>query len=317
MDGRKQFHNRTRPWLIVITGPTCIGKTELCIELASAFDSPVISADSRQMYREMKIGTAVPSPRQLNRVKHYFIGNLSVNDYYNASLYEIETISLLEKLFSSRSIVFMAGGSGLYVDAVCRGIDDLPAVDPELRKDLAEKYRLFGIAWLRQQLKKLDPEHFEIVDLKNPNRILKALEISIMTGKPYSSFLTRKKKERDFGIIKIGLNRDRKELYELINSRVDEMIKKGLPGEAARLYRFRHLNALNTVGYKELFDRMDGKTSLDKAVELIKRNTRHYAKRQLTWLAKDNNINWFHPGEYNRIIDFIIEKTGTAPATLQ
>jgi tRNA dimethylallyltransferase len=294
--------------LVVITGPTGIGKTGLCTQLASALKSPIISADSRQMYREMSIGTAVPSPQQLKKVKHYFIGNLSIHDYYNASMFEIEAMELLQKLFKTFGLVIMTGGSGLYIDAVCHGIDDLPAVNNELRKELAEKYKLHGIQWLREQLITLDPDHYEIVDQNNPKRMMKAIEISLITGRPYSSFLTGKRKKREFNIVKIGLNRERKELYKIINTRVDEMIGSGLQEEAGKLYPFRHLNALNTVGYKELFDYIEGKTSLDEAIALIKRNSRRYAKRQLTWLARDREINWFHPSEYNRILLFIKNK---------
>ena len=294
-------HKEGKPFLVVVTGPTGIGKTQLSIELASSFNSQIISADSRQMFRELKIGTAVPSPEQLKKVRHYFIGNLSINDYYNASMFEVESITLLEELFRTKKVVFMTGGSGLYVDAVCYGIDDLPSADQEIRSDLAEKYRLFGLPWLQKQLLQLDPEHFNIVDLNNPKRILKALEISLMTGKTYTSFLKRTRKERSFNTIKIGLNRDRKELYEIINKRVDEMISNGLVEEARDLFRYKNLNALNTVGYKEIFDYFEGEIILEKAIELIKRNSRRYAKRQLTWLAKDKDMIWFHPEEYNRM----------------
>lgn len=298
-------------FLVIITGPTGVGKTEVCTNLANAYEAPVISADSRQMYTEMKTGTAVPSPGQLKRVKHYFIGNLSIHDYYNASMFEMECLELLDNLFKKNKLVFMAGGSGLYIDAVCHGIDDLPAVDPILRKDLAARYRSEGIGWLRQKLKELDPDHYQVVDLNNPNRMLKAIEISTMTGRPYSSFLTGDLKKRSFGIVKIGLNLERQELYDKINARVDEMIAGDLLEEAQRLFPFRHLNALNTVGYRELFEYMDGKVSLDKAIELIKRNSRRYAKRQLTWLARDNEIKWFHPADYSKIFDFIRKQTGT------
>ena len=304
------MQKRLRPYLIIITGPTGVGKTRICTELAATFNSHVISADSRQMYREMNIGTAVPSLQQQKKVRHHFIGNLSIHDYYNASIFERESLELLEKLFETEKIVFMAGGSGLYIDTVCRGIDDLPSVDNELREDLAAKYRSRGIIWLRSKLKKLDPEHYRVVDLKNPNRILKALEISLMTGKPYSSFLTGKITERNFDVVKIGLNLDRKKLYEIINSRVNTMIEEGLLNEAESLYPFRHLNALNTVGYKELFDYLDGHTTFDKAVELIKRNSRRYAKRQLTWLSKEKDIQWFHPDDLTNILDLIRNRTG-------
>ncbi len=303
----------SRPWLVVITGPTGVGKTRLCADLASVFNSSVISADSRQMFREMKIGTAVPSPDQMKKSKHYFIGNLSIHDYYNASMFEYESLELLKILFESTKIVFMTGGSGLYIDALCHGIDDLPTVDPELRKNLSKEYRLYGMKWLRDHLKKLDPVHYERVDLKNPKRMLKAVEISLMTGKPYSSYLTSRKKERFFNVFKIGLNRERKELYKIINYRVDKMMKQGLLKEAETLYEYRHLNALNTVGYKELFDYIEGSITLEKAVELIKRNSRRYAKRQLTWMAKDKEIQWFHPDDYLRISDLIETRTGIKP----
>ncbi len=301
----------SRPCLVVITGPTGVGKTRICTRLAEQYKAPVISADSRQMYREMKTGTAVPTADELERVKHYFIGNLSIHDYYNASMFETEVLALLEELFNKTRLVFMAGGSGLYIDAVTRGIDDLPAVDPVLRKDLAAKYHSRGITWLRQLLKQLDPAHYKTVDLKNPNRILKAVEISIMTGKPYSTFLHRKRKERNFGIVKIGLTMDRQELYEKINKRVDEMMEQGLLEEAKDLFRFRHLNALNTVGYKELFSYFEGAVSLEKAIELIKRNSRRYAKRQLTWLARDPAIDWFNPADRRGIIACREKHTGS------
>ncbi len=305
--------NNPSQYLIVITGPTGVGKTQVSTDIASTFKAPVISADSRQFYREMKIGTAVPAPTQLEKARHYFIGNLSIHDYYNASMFEVESLDLLTKLFTETNLILMTGGSCLYLDAVCQGIDDLPPVDPGIRKDIAAEYHSKGLSWLRQKLKMLDPDHYEIVDLKNPNRMLKAIEISLMTGRPYSSFLTREKKERKFNIVKIGLNLERKELYDKINSRVDEMIEMGLPEEAKDLYRFRHLNALNTVGYKELFLYIEGKTSLGRAIELIKRNSRRYAKRQLTWLAKDKEITWFHPSDLQGIIKLIEKQTGINP----
>ncbi len=300
-------------FLAVINGPTGIGKTRLCANLAGDFNTSVISADSRQMYREMKIGTAVPSPEELEKAPHYLIGKLSIQDYYNASMFEADALSLLDELFIAKEMVFMTGGSNLYIDALCRGIDDLPAVDRELRKNLTDKYHSHGIAWLRQKLKKVDPDHYEKVDLKNPKRMLKAVEISLMTGKPYSSFLTSRIKKRYFKILKIGLNFDRQKLYDRINRRVDEMIEQGLPEEAELLFPFRHLNALNTVGYRELFDYMEGKTNFDKAVELIKRNSRRYAKRQLTWLAKDPEIKWFHPDDQKAVSGFITDITGIVP----
>lgn len=299
--------------LVVITGPTGIGKTSICADIAAAFNSPVISADSRQMYKEMKTGTSVPSNNELAKAQHFFVGNLSVGDYYNASMFETECLQLLKNLFKKNKIVFMTGGSGLYIDAVCGGIDELPSVDPELRNELAKQYKERGIAWLRSKLRKLDPEHYDIVDLRNPNRILKAVEISLMTGKPYSAYLTGTKKERPFKIVKIGLVIQRSHLYEIINARVDKMVRDGLVEEARKLYVYKHLNALNTVGYKEFFEYFEGKITYDKAIELIKRNSRRYAKRQLTWLARDNNIQWFNPTDREGITSYIVKSAGHEP----
>ncbi|MGC9375245.1 MAG: tRNA (adenosine(37)-N6)-dimethylallyltransferase MiaA [Bacteroidales bacterium] len=291
--------------LIVILGPTGIGKTDLSIDIARELGTEIISSDSRQIYKELKIGTAVPSDAQLMKVKHHFIGNKSIYDYYNASMFEFEVLELLNELYKTYNQVVMTGGSGMYIQAVCDGIDELPAIDTQLRNDLIQKYHEEGIESLRIQLKMLDPESYQKMDLKNPKRILKALEVSIQTGKPYSSFLTRPKKQRPFHILKIGLQRDREELYERINKRVDEMVKEGLIEEARRFFKDRHLNALNTVGYKELFEHFEGKISLTKAIELIKRNSRHYAKRQMSWFSRDKEIFWFHPENKPKIINFI------------
>jgi len=291
--------------LIVIIGPTGIGKTDLSIEIAKYFDTEIISSDSRQIYKELKIGTAVPSDEQLSTVKHHFIGNKSIYDYYNASMFEFEVINLLNKFFKERNEVIMTGGSGLYINAVCDGIDDLPTIDTQLREDLREKFNAEGIESLRKQLQLLDPEYYKVVDLRNPKRLLKAIEVSIMTGKPYSSFLSKSKKKRDFSIIKIGLMRDRNELYDRINQRVDIMIQDGLIDEAKMYFNDRELNSLNTVGYKELFQHFEGSISLEKAIELIKRNSRHYAKRQISWFKRDSEINWFHPDENEQIVEFI------------
>ena len=294
--------------LIVILGPTGIGKTDLSIEIAKALGTEIISSDSRQVYKELKIGTAVPTNDQLNQAKHYFIGNKSIYDYYNASMFELEVLELLNELFLKKDSVVMTGGSGMYINAVCDGIDDLPAIDMELRDSLIKKYEDEGIESLRIQLKMLDPESYGKVDLKNPKRMLKAIEVSIQTGKPYSSFLSRSKKKRDFNIIKIGLERDRAELYERINMRVDQMVEEGLVEEAMRFFKDRHLNSLNTVGYKELFDHFDGLITLEKAIELIKRDSRHYAKKQISWFGRDKDIVWFHPEEKDKIISFIQSK---------
>lgn len=295
--------------LITLVGPTASGKTELGIKLAEKLKTEIISADSRQIYKELQIGTAPPTTEQLERVAHHFIGNKSIYNYFNASMFELEVLSLLPTLFAQFDNVLMVGGSGMYIDAVCSGIDDIPTVDPVIRAKLQEQYKKEGIESLRIQLKILDPEYYNMVDLRNPNRILKGLEISIMTGKPYSSFLTRTKKTRDFSIVKIGINRDRDNLYKRINQRVDQMMDQGFLEEARNLYSNRELNALNTVGYKELFSYLDGKITLDTAIELIKRNTRRFAKRQITWFQRDSEITWFHPKEEENILKFIFNKT--------
>ncbi len=291
--------------IIVILGPTASGKTEMGIRLAESLQTEIISADSRQIYKELKIGTAPPTRKQLERVPHHFIGNKSIHDYYNASMFETEALSLLTKLFSKHDDIFMIGGSGMYINAVCSGIDDIPTVDPEIRLKFREQYEKEGIESLRIQLKMLDPVYYNSVDLRNPNRILKGLEISVMTGKPYSSFLSNKKKERDFRILKIGILSDREKLYERINHRVDEMIRQGLIEEARKMYSLRELNALNTVGYKELFAYFDHQISKDEAIELLKRNTRRFAKRQMTWFLRDKEIQWFEFSEENRILELI------------
>jgi tRNA dimethylallyltransferase len=299
-------------FLILIAGPTGVGKTELGIKLAQKFKSEIISCDSRQIYKELKKGTALPSQEQLKKVKHYFIGNKSVFDYYNASMFEMEVMQLLDKLYSASDIVFMVGGSGLYINSVIYGIDDIPSIDPEIRNSLKEKYEKEGLSGLRIQLKKLDPEYYEQVDLKNPKRILKALEICYMTGNPYSSFLTRKKKHRPFHIIKIVLNMNREDLYNRINIRVDKMIVSGLAEEAKKLISHKELVPLNTVGYKELFEYFEGIISLDNAIEKIKANSRKYARKQITWFRKMDNIKWFEPDQINDIYKYIlteIEKT--------
>jgi tRNA dimethylallyltransferase len=291
--------------LIVLLGPTGVGKTDLSIELARHFGAEIISCDSRQFYREMQIGTAVPANEQLKMIHHHFIQFISVTDYYSASCFERDVLNLLPSLFQKNNSVIMTGGSGLYIDAVCNGIDIIPDVDPEIRLSYMKKYREEGIESLRVDLKLLDPLHYSKVDLKNYKRIIRALEICESTGNPYSTFMKRNKVERDFNIIKIGINIERKDLYERINRRVDRMIDSGLEAEAKSLIDRKGCNALNTVGYKEFFDLFENKTSLDETVRLIKRNTRRYAKRQLTWWAKDNNIMWFKPDEKEKIIAYI------------
>jgi tRNA dimethylallyltransferase len=294
--------------LVVIVGPTAVGKTPLGIELANYFNTEIISADSRQMYMELHIGTAAPSDLELSMAKHHFIKNKSVANYYNASMFELEVINKLTELFQKHDIVLLVGGSTLYVDTVCDGIDDLPTIDLKLRSELTQKYKEEGIEYLRQQLKILDPEHYSKVDLRNPNRILKAIEVSLMTGKPYSSLLTAPKKQRDFNIIKVGINRDRADLFDRINRRVDYMVSAGLIDEVKELQAFRDTNALKTVGYREIFDYLDEKISLEDAIEQIKTNTRRYAKRQITWFARDKAMLWFHPDQKEEIINYIKSK---------
>ncbi len=291
--------------LIVILGPTGIGKTNLSINIAKLLNTYILSSDSRQVYKELSIGTAVPSEEQLSKVKHYFIHNKSIHDYYNASMFEFEVIELLDKIFKEKDNALLVGGSGMYIDAVCNGIDDLPTIDSKLREDLIQKFNNEGIESLRFDLKRLDPEYYKVVDLRNHKRILKAIEVYLMTGKTYSSFRTSIKKERSFNIIKIGLQRNREELYNIINKRVDLMFDAGLLNEAKKLYKHKQLNSLNTVGYKEIFAYLDNEHDLDKAIELIKRNSRRYAKRQLSWFKRDKEIVWFNPDDQKAISDYI------------
>lgn len=294
--------------LIIITGPTGIGKTATGIALAKHLQTEIISADSRQIFKELIIGTAVPSKQELNAVKHHFIHSHSIRENYNASKFETEVLALLNELFQQFNEVVMVGGSMLYIDAICKGIDNMPDADPEIRKSLKEQLKTEGIESLRLQLKKLDPEYYYKVDLKNPARIIHALEISLMTGKPYSSFRSNPQKERPFRIIKIGLNCDRDELHKRINHRVDKMVEAGLEAEARKVYRLRHLNALNTVGYREWFAFFDGEINREKAIELIKRNSRRYARKQLTWFRRDPEMHWFEPQQINEIIQFVDNK---------
>lgn len=285
--------------LLVILGPTGVGKTELSLQMAEFFGCPILSSDSRQIFKEMKIGTAMPTPRQLARVKHYFIATHSIFDTYSAGQYEADALQLMETLFRQHDTLMLVGGSMLYIDAVCKGLDDIPNVPADIREKVKTEYEQNGLEWLQQNLQRLDPVHYAKVDTQNHKRMLHALEVCISAGKPYSSFCTGKVKERPFRIVKIGLNRPRPELYERINKRVDEMMQEGLLAEAQELYPYRHLNPLNTVGYKELFNYMDGTWSLDFAVNMVKQDSRHYAKRQLTWFNADKSIQWFHPDEFS------------------
>ena len=289
--------------LVVITGPTAVGKTALTIELARHYHTPVINADSRQIYRELRIGTAAPSEEQLQQAKHYFVGNKSIHDYYNASMYEQDVLQVLKGEPSDTNI--LSGGSMMYIDAVCNGIDDIPTVREDIREEMKRRYEEEGLEALCEDLRRLDPEHYAIVDRQNYRRVIHALEICYQTGRTYTSFRTQSKKERPFRIVKIGLNRDRDELYNRINARVDAMMEQGLLHEAESLYDQRQLNALNTVGYKEMFDYMDGRWSLDEAVERMKGNTRRYARKQLTWFKRDEEVRWFHPDQIDEILNYI------------
>jgi tRNA dimethylallyltransferase len=294
--------------LIVIAGPTAVGKTGLSIALAKKLNTEIISADSRQIYKELKIGTASPSSEDLACVKHHFIQCISIHDYYNAGKYEDEVNLLLEELFRKYDKLILCGGSGMYIDAVCKGIDLFPEIDPGIRNKIQQQFEIEGIESLLEDLLKLDPASFYKIDLNNPKRIQKALEISIITGKPYSSFLTSPEKKRAYKIKKIALDIKRDELYERINSRVIRMINDGLVEEAGSLYPHRKINALNTVGYKELFKHFEGAMSLEEAITKIQSNTRNYARKQLTWFRKDKNTRWFHPSELEKIMSFISEK---------
>ena len=278
------------------------------MDLATHFGIPIINADSRQIYRELKIGTARPTEEQMQQIKHYFVGTLGLEDYYSASLFEQQVLELLSQLFQTHDYALLTGGSMMYIDAVCEGIDDIPTIDDETRALMKQRLAEEGLERLCEDLKRLDPEYYEIVDKQNPRRVVHALEICTMTGQTYTSFRRREKRERPFRIIKIGLNRPREELYARINQRVDQMMADGLLEEVKAMYPKRSLNALNTVGYKELFDYLDGRWSLEEAVERIKGNTRRYARKQLTWYKKDDQIRWFHPDEITTIIDYIISQ---------
>ena len=291
--------------LIVITGPTAVGKTALCLDIAQHFGIPIINADSRQIYKELKIGTASPTIEQMRRVPHYFVGSLSLHDYYSASLFEQQVLEILQREFEHSDYALLTGGSMMYIDAVCNGIDDIPTVDDVTRETLKRRLADEGLEALVEELRQLDPEYYEIVDKQNPRRVVHGLEICLMTGKTYTSFRKREIKQRPFRIVKIGLNRDREELYNRINQRVDQMMTDGLLDEAQRLYPMRHMNALNTVGYKEMFAYIDGTWTLEEAVERIKGNTRRYARKQLTWYKKDEQIRWFHPDEIEQIYSYI------------
>ncbi len=295
-------------YLITIVGPTAIGKTDLAIHLAKEFHTGILSADSRQFYREMSIGTAKPSEEVLNQVTHYFINSLHIQDEYTVGDYENDAITILKEIYKEKNSAILVGGSGLYVNAVTQGFDNLPKADAAIREDLNTILKEKGIYPLQEQLKELDPEYYQQVDRNNPQRVIRALEVMLATGKPFSSYRLNIEKPRPFKTIKIGLNTNREVLYKRINNRVDEMISAGLIDEVKRLLPYQHLNALQTVGYAELFDYLNGKTSLAEATEKIKQNTRRFAKRQLTWFRKDSDIKWFEPKQEMQIINYLHEK---------
>jgi len=291
--------------LFVIVGPTGVGKTSLCLKVAEHLNTVIINADSRQVFKEIPVGTAAPTKDERKSIRHFFVGNLHINEYYNASKYEQDVLKLLNILFKYKDNVIMSGGSMMYVDAVCKGIDDIPSVDDNIRKTLQERFDKEGLSGISKELALLDPDYYAIVDKNNHKRIIHALEICLSTGKPYSSFRKNTTKERPFRIIKIGLNMDRQRLYERTDLRVEQMIHDGLIQEALNVYEYKDLNALNTVGYKETFEYLDGLCTLDNAIFRIKSNTHKYCRKQLTWFRRDPNIHWFSPDNIEEIINYI------------
>lgn len=302
----------TQKHLLVIAGPTAVGKTALSIQLAKHFHTEIISADSRQMYKEISIGTAKPSLQEQDGIKHHFIDNLSIHQNYTAGDYEKEVLAKLDELFKEHDLVIMCGGSGLFIDAVCKGFDEGLVTDIQLKEKIEEEYKQKGLEWLQQEIEKNDPVFYESADIHNPRRLLRALEVIRLSGLPYSSFRKNKIAERPFSIIKILINQDREQLYEKINKRVDLMMQAGFLKEAESVFAHKHLNALNTVGYKELFEYLENKTSIEKAIDLIKQHSRNYAKRQITWFRKDDSYEVFLPSDAEKIkayVEIILQKS--------
>lgn len=290
--------------LITLQGPTGVGKTELSLRLAEFFDTCILNADSRQVYRDIPIGTAAPTEAERQRVPHHFVGMLALTDYYSAAQYESDVMRLLlEEVFPQKDVAILSGGSMMYIDAVCKGIDDIPTIDDDTREMMRERYAREGLAPLAEELRLLDPDYYAICDIRNPKRVVHALEICYMTGRTYTSFRVRRQAQRPFRIIKIGLQREREELYERINSRVTSMMQDGWLDEAKRVLPFRDCNSLNTVGYKELFKYLDGEWELDFALEKIRRNTRVYSRKQMTWFRRDDEVLWYHPDDVNGILE--------------
>lgn len=304
---------RNQKYLLVIVGPTAVGKTELCLKLAKKFNSEIISCDSRQFYREMNLGTAKPSQEELDQVPHHLIDSHSIFEEYDVKQYESDVLAILDKLYQKSNMVLLTGGSGMYADIITQGMDSIPDISPEIREEVIRLYQQNGLEWLQNQVSIHDPIYFAQVDRQNPQRLMRALEVCLGTQQPYSNFRQKKKVERPFVSIKIGLDRDREELYKRIDDRMDQMIEKGLFEEAESLFPYRNLNALQTVGYTEIFDFMEGVYDRVEAIRLLKRNSRRYAKRQMTWFRKDPEIQWFHPDQFNQIIDFISAQMALNP----
>jgi tRNA dimethylallyltransferase len=297
-------------YLVLVVGPTAVGKTEICLNLAKNFNTEIISCDSRQFYRETNLGTAKPTKSELGQVTHHFVNSLSIEDSYDVKMFEKEVIELLDKLFKSHQVVVMTGGSGLFADAVVNGLDDMPDLDPSFREEIIREYKEKGLEFLQDELAKIDPEYLKVVDQNNPQRLMRAIEVFRGTGKPFSSFRKKKKAKRNFKTIKIGLERNREELYQRIDLRMDQMIEAGLFDEADALFGKRNFNALQTVGYQEIFGFIEGKYDREEAIRLLKRNSRRYAKRQLTWFRKDSEIQWFNPSDEKVIMNYISSQIG-------
>lgn len=293
--------------LFVLSGPTAVGKTELSLRLAEHLDCPILNADSRQMFRELPIGTAAPTAAEQARVPHYFVGNLGLEDYYSAARYEEEALALMEELFQTHDHLLMSGGSMMYVDAVCKGIDDIPTISPEVRAEVLARFEREGLDRMLAELRLADPVYYAEVDLRNHKRVVHALEVIYQSGKSFSSFRTGQRKERPFRVVHLGLERPRPELFDRINRRTTMMVEAGFIEEARRVFPYRHCNSLNTVGYKEMFRYIDGEWELDFALDRIRKNTRVYAKKQMTWLAKNPDIRWFHPDEMNAVLQYVDE----------
>ncbi|MCE2707442.1 MAG: tRNA (adenosine(37)-N6)-dimethylallyltransferase MiaA [Bacteroidota bacterium] len=295
-------------FLVLVVGPTAVGKSELCLNLAKKFQTEIVSCDSRQFYRELHLGTAKPSPEEMEQVPHHFIDSLSIEDAYDVRKFEQEALLVLERLFASKEVVVMAGGSGLYAQAIVQGLDEVPSADPQVRKEIITSYEVLGLEWLQSEVERVDPEFFDKVDRNNPQRLMRALEVFRCSGLKFSSFRIKSKVPRPFQTLKIGLDLPREELYHRIDQRMENMLTRGLFEEARSLFDKRHLNALQTLGYTEIFGFLEGKYDKEEMFRLLKRNSRRYAKRQLTWFRKDNQINWFHPSQEEAILHYLISQ---------